>query len=772
LRLGVNAIVLPLFLSAPRKLRLFFIRSADILRAQGVKHFLMDLRNRFLPQMRLLNDVSKKVSIIIPNYNGQKYLGECIDSLHRLDFPRDQYEIIVVDNASTDNSRDFVLSVYPDVVLIQAQENQGFAGGCNLGIRTSRGEYLVLLNNDTVVDANWLKELVAVADKDKDTSIVGSKLLFKNSPTEIQNAMSYLTDRGDGGDMGSHQFDEGQYDTTRETMAVCGASMLIKRKLIEEIGALDEDFLAYYEDMDLCYRARLYGRKIVFAPRSVVYHVHAATSGEWSPFFTFLVFRNKLLMHLKNSRPAYLWKVLFLYGRQVIYESLVKGVNIKTHGRVLLSFARKLPKFLLKRFYVRFILKKVADQSVLLRLTKVKARMDASSVKKVCVYNAYLPTMGGGENLTAHTVAYINSIFPSASIDILCHETDAFDKSRFDGKEFVPMLEREFDISLKNTAVRFVNFSFNPKSFTGRLRYIYELSSITKDYDLFINNTYASLLPARAKVNIFTCMFPLKFEYYGNPVMGLFRKLLFHNFLMSYDMFLAISQFTQGWVDQYWKVNSYVLYPPVKTLNRSINRNKDNIVINVGRFFVSGHNKKQDVMVNAFIEMCDKGWVGDWKLVLVGRKHSDEASSRYIQALEEAAKGYPIEIRYDTSIGDLQNLLDRAKIYWHATGYGEVSTTYPERFEHFGLSTIEAAQFGAVPVVFNAGGQPEIINHSKNGFLWNTTDELMNYTKLLMDNESEWKDLSQGACASMKIFSEEKQLRWFILFLSAYYKFE
>jgi glycosyltransferase involved in cell wall biosynthesis len=157
---------------------------------------------------------------------------------------------------------------------------------------------------------------------------------------------------------------------------------------------------------------------------------------------------------------------------------------------------------------------------------------------------------------------------------------------------------------------------------------------------------------------------------------------------------------------------------------------------------------------------------------LVGRKHADEPSNSYIQSLEEIARGYPIELRYDTSVGELQNLLDSAKIYWHATGYGETSNINPEKFEHFGLSTIEAALSGAVPVVFNAGGQPEIINHAENGFLWNTTNELIDYTKLLMDNDSVWNDLSSAAFDSMKIFGEEKQLRWFVLFLSSYYKFE
>jgi GT2 family glycosyltransferase len=761
-----------LFLQLKRIIRSLLVRSRDVIGSERWQEFLTKVKNQLRPGTILPYSVSKKVSIIIPNYNGQKYLGECLDSLHRLDFPRDQYEIIVVDNASSDGSKGFIHSTYLDVALIQAERNLGFAGGCNLGIKNSCGESVVLLNNDTVVDTNWLKELVAVADSDKEVAIVGSKLLFKHTPNEIQNAGSYLTNRGDGGDIGSHQPDEGQYNTTREVMAVCGASMLVRRTLIEEIGALDEDFFAYYEDIDLCYRTRLYGKKIVFASKSIVYHVHAATSGEWSPSFTFLVFRNKLLMHLKNSHLGFLLKVLFLYSWQVIHDEFVRGINRKTHIKVLVSFTKNIPKFLVKRFYVRFGIKRVSDRSVLLRLTKVHPRANASSVRKVCVYNAYLPTMGGGENLTAHTIAFINRIFPSASIDVLCHGTEAFDNSRFSAKEFVQMLESEFDLSLKNTAIRFENFHFNQKSSIGKMQYIRKLSSITREYDLFINNTYSSLVPARAKVNIYSCMFPLKFEHSGIAFLKLFRRVLFNKFLMSYDMFLAISKYTQNWIDNYWKVNSNVLYPPVKIIKNSINRHKDNIIISVGRFFVSGHNKKQDVMVKAFIEICDKGWAGDWKLVLVGRKHSDKESSRYIRSLEKAAKGYPIEFRYGTSAGELKNLLDSAKIYWHATGYAENPNTHPEKYEHFGLSTIEAAQFGAVPVVFSAGGQPEIINHTKNGFLWNTANELIDYTKLLMENDNVWNDLSSAAFDSMKIFSEEKQLRWFGLFLSSYYKFD
>jgi glycosyltransferase involved in cell wall biosynthesis len=464
--------------------------------------------------------------------------------------------------------------------------------------------------------------------------------------------------------------------------------------------------------------------------------------------------------------------VLLLYAWQVIDQSLIKGINRRTHFKVLVSLAGLLPKFLAKRVFVRSIIKRKSDDLVLLRLTKTKSPVDASSVKKVCVYNAYLPTMGGGENLIAHTIAYINRLFPLASIDILCHETEAFDKSKFVGKEFVKMLESSFDLNLRNTTVRFVNSKFQGRSFIGNVRYFLQLSALSKDYDLFINNTYSSLMPARGKVNIYYCMFPLDLDYSAVSLSGSLRRIFFSKFLNSYEIFLSISQYTQKWVDAYWNVNSYVLYPPVKPPKNAVNTYKANIILNVGRFFAGGHNKKQDVMIKTFIEMYDKGWAREWKLVLVGRTHTDEASRLYIQSLNELAKGYPIELRYDTSSEELQGLLNSAKVYWHATGYDEATTLNPEKFEHFGLSTIEAAQFGAVPVVFNGGGQPEIIKHAQNGFLWDTAEQLMEYTKLLMEKDALWHDVSQRAVDSMKIFSVETQLRWFSFFLSNYYRFE
>jgi GT2 family glycosyltransferase/glycosyltransferase involved in cell wall biosynthesis len=740
-----------------------------VIRNEGWRSFVREATAR---RHWFLNDVTKKVSVVIPNYNGRRYLGECLDSLYAIDFPRDAYEVIVVDNASSDSSREFIASQYPSVILVQAERNLGFAGACNLGMRHSRGEYIVLLNNDTRVDAAWLRELVAAADSNPDIGIVGSKLLFMHNPKEIQNAGSYLTTRGDGGDIGFHELDEGQYDSVRETMAVCGASMLVKRELVEEIGSLDEDFFVYGEETDLCYRARLYGKRVVFTPRSVVYHVHAATLGEWSPLFTFCAFRNRLLLHLKNSPPHFFLKALLLYWCQAAFESLVRGVNRKTHLKIMLSFAKKFPKFLAKRFCVRFIIKREDDRRVLLRLTRVKPKVDYSAVRKVCVYNAFLPTMGGGENHTACFIEYINMLFPFASVDILCHETQAFGKSDFDGRDFVHMLEKDFHVPLINTQVRFVSVGASPQGLMSALKRLRRLSSVTREYDIFINNTFASSLPAQGKINIYCCMFPQKLDYPTNPLLRLPFKCFSYRFLNSYHLFLANSHYTQRWIDKYWGVNSYVFPQPIRQRKTSVNSQRHNVIINVGRFFADGHSKRQDVLIKAFVEMFNRGWVREWKLILVGRKHVSEASRRFIESLETSARGYPIEFRYDVGSDELDQLLDTSKVYWHATGFGEDPNLRPDKFEHLGISTVEAMHFGVVPVVFNGGGQAELISHGQNGFLWNTVDELMNYTKLLVEDDHLREQLSESAFAFAGTFTRESRLRQLRRFLSLYYRWE
>lgn len=215
------------------------------------------------------------------------------------------------------------------------------------------------------------------------------------------------------------------------------------------------------------------------------------------------------------------------------------------------------------------------------------------------------------------------------------------------------------------------------------------------------------------------------------------------------------SFFTKSYIDRKFSIDSVVLYPPVETV-ASNGSEKENVILNVGRFgqTIEGENyKKQDVMINAFKKMVDSG-SRLWRFILViGFKEEDRAK---VESLKKLADGYPIEIIENPQYSATKNLYEKSKIYWHATGFGEDLQKYPERAEHFGISTVEAMAHKTVPVVINAGGQKEIVEDGKNGFLWNTIDELIEKTSTLIQNFDLLVSLGEQASLSSGRFNEKR----------------
>lgn len=243
-------------------------------------------------------------SVVVLNWNGQRFLKDLFDSLTKQTYPRDKYEVIFVDNASKDDSVDFVADNYPDVKVVQNKGNYGFAKGCNIGMANARGKYIVLLNNDTKPEPEWLAELIKVASK-KSVGAVVSKLMFDKKRDVINNAGGFLQYDKTWPviEQGINEKDQGQYDRVQEITAFCGASVMFSRKMLEQIGLLDEVFFMYFEDTDLSWRGQKKGWKYYLAPKSVLYHVHAGSSGEDTPLFKFYVSRNRVLTLMKNAKP-------------------------------------------------------------------------------------------------------------------------------------------------------------------------------------------------------------------------------------------------------------------------------------------------------------------------------------------------------------------------------------------------------------------------------------------------------------------------------------
>lgn len=244
--------------------------------------------------------MEKKVTIIIPNYNGLKFMEPCMKALETQSDKN--FELLVVDNGSTDGSVDWLKE--HEIPTIYLEENTGFSGAVNVGIRHARTPYVILLNNDTEPEPDYVKELVRLMDQ--------SPRIFSASSKMIQLHQRELMD--DAGDMYSvlgwaYQRGVGQsikkYDKPRTVFAACAGAAIYRRKVFDEIGGFDEAHFAYLEDIDVGYRARIHGYENVYCPAAVVYHVGSGTSGsKYNSFKVKLAARNNIYLNYKNM-PAF-----------------------------------------------------------------------------------------------------------------------------------------------------------------------------------------------------------------------------------------------------------------------------------------------------------------------------------------------------------------------------------------------------------------------------------------------------------------------------------
>lgn len=233
------------------------------------------------------------VSVIIPNLNGRQFIGDCLASLERQTF-RD-FEAILVDNGSTDGSVEYVKQAFPWVAaVISNSSNLGFAKACNQGIAVSRGDLVVLLNNDTEADAAWLQELVAAADKNLDAGMFAAKTLFFDKRDTIDTAGHLIYPDGLNRGRGRLEIDRGQYDDRTDVFFPSGAAAAYRKRMLDEIGVFDERHFAYGDDTDIGIRGRLAGWRCVFVPGARVFHRYSMTTGEYSPAKVFLVERNRV----------------------------------------------------------------------------------------------------------------------------------------------------------------------------------------------------------------------------------------------------------------------------------------------------------------------------------------------------------------------------------------------------------------------------------------------------------------------------------------------
>lgn len=243
------------------------------------------------------------LSIIIPNWNGGRFLPTCLDSLARQTVQ--DIEVIVVDNASSDGSPEMLKADYPWVRLIPLPENRGFTGACNAGLEVAKGQFLALLNNDTEVDSRWVETVISAFQRHDDVGSVASKMLLFDRRDHFHTAGDFFTTDGRPGNRGVWQRDEGQYDREEYVFSACGGSSVYRRAMLDQVGLLDDDFFFSGEDIDLGWRAQLAGWRCLYTPQAIVYHHLSATGGGVTA--SYYDGRNLLFILVKNV-PSSLWR--------------------------------------------------------------------------------------------------------------------------------------------------------------------------------------------------------------------------------------------------------------------------------------------------------------------------------------------------------------------------------------------------------------------------------------------------------------------------------
>lgn len=323
------------------------------------------------------------VSILIVNYNGSEVLAPCLTSLDKSSYPN--FEVIVVDNGSTDNSIKIIKKNHKKVILVEAGKNLGFASGNNLALESAKGKYILLLNGDTEVEPDWLNELVDFAEKNSDGGVFTPKVLFFEDKHTINSAGGLCDIYGFSPLRGTFEKDNGQYDQPETVFYAHGAAMMARKEVIDKIGFLDDSYFIYHEEFDFCWRTWLSGYKVYYVPVSVVYH-----KVKKRLFYTkeklakrqFLVKKNRIRTLIKNHKNPLLVLLSIFVGIlvsfvELFYYIFFKG-DLESPKGILQGFwwnIKVLPETLKKRKEVQKLYR-VSESEVLKKMKKIPFALD------------------------------------------------------------------------------------------------------------------------------------------------------------------------------------------------------------------------------------------------------------------------------------------------------------------------------------------------------------------------------------------------------------
>jgi len=668
-------------------------------------------------------------SIIIVNFNGQRYLDACLRSFEQLDYPTEKVGILVVDNGSDDGSDLEAQVNHPRIRLLRSPKNN-FAAALNFGVAHAQGRYMVFANNDVSVKPSWLTDLVQVLEATPRAGAAGGKILFEdgriNSVGHRALPDFYWEDEGYG------QEDRGQYDFEREVEGLCWAAVLFRKACLDDIGPIDEDFVLYYEDVDTSLRCRRRGWKILYSPGATARHVfHGSSQG--STLTEYFCDRGRLI-YVSKHHPEQLagavqtsrfvtrqdWESLY-----DVFPVVIKKLSECHPAQSVQRTLEGLGAVLIP------IYGSLAVDHLLARMQVILGHRKMS----IGFYDQALQVIGGGQRYGATMAAALQDRFdvtliaskPVSLVDLENWYRLLLPRCRL---KIIPLphFEKFGDWIDSNAVTPEVPNPFNA------------IAAESRAYDVFVNVNMLTMVRPLAPFSVFLCHFP-----------DTARRCYFA--ADEYSALVVNSHFTAHWVKALWELEAdLLLYPPVD-VRAPRAEEKENVILSVARFEVGG-SKKQHELIRAFEQL----WTGQpdllhgWRLVLVG---GSLAQNRYLEDVRRAARACPapVEIHVNVPIAELEHHYGRAKIFWHACGLNE---TNPHLIEHFGMTTVEAMQNRCVPIVINGGGQREIVEHGRSGFRFDSLEELGRYTCEVISNPDLVQELAEDALRKSEEFSQER----------------
>jgi GT2 family glycosyltransferase len=670
---------------------------------------------------------SPSCSFLVVNYNGKKHLDRCLRSIEQLDYPEDRTEILLIDNGSDDGSELDAQSSHPRARLLRNPVNN-FAAALNLGFAESKGDSIAFINNDVFLSPSWLRESLRAMESGPRVGCVGGKILFEdgriNSVGHRALPDFYWEDDGFGED------DHGQYEKQREVAGLCWAAVLFRRKCLDDVGPIDQDYVFYYEDVDLSLRCLDRGWKLLYAPAARAEHVfHGSSNDNFSEYFG----HRGRLIHVAKFHPEKIAAAVETSGflrrgeAGLLYDALPMVVKKLAENHPADAAARALDQLsdvLVSIFGALAVDHLMSRMQVILGHRKIS----------IGFYSKALHVIGGAEKYGLAMAAAVQ---------------DRFDVTLISNKPVtLAELEAWYGIPLPRCRQSVIPMPYFDR-FGGWIdsnvvspevpNPFETVSAASREFDIFVNLNAMTMVRPLSPFSIFICHFP-----------DTLRRCYFA--VEDYSCRVVNSLFGAQWIEALWGLeHDVVLYPPVEMAMPAAE--KENLILSVSRFEPGG-SKKQHEMIRAFELLCDSHpeLMKGWRLVLAG---GSMPQNPYLAEVERQARKSPapVTVLSDLPLSGLQELYARASIFWHACGLGE---TDPHLIEHFGMTTVEAMQNRCVPIVFNGGGQREIVEHGRSGYLFDTLADLCRHTAEVISTPALMKQLQEGAAARGRAFSRRR----------------